>query len=64
MQYIIDDVHDERLRMILGLKDDAWITKASMEQAIDDLYARLFPSLQDQQVQQEMDDHNEERVGR
>jgi hypothetical protein len=57
----VDDAHGERLFKMLGFKPDEFVHQEEMEQAIDNLYTRLYPSLQDEQVQQEMDDHNADR---
>jgi hypothetical protein len=51
----IDDIHSERLRKILGIEEEAWISQQDLEAAIDELYGRMFPDLINQQHEQEYD---------
>ena len=66
VHYHTDGQHLHRLAEILGISIDLLIGnnkqfELNLDAAIDATWARLFPSHEDLQVQQEWDEHNAER---
>jgi len=58
----IDTVHIRRLEQILGVPGMLeWHKPDMIESFIDETYARMFPSQQDQEVEQEYREHEESR---